>query len=592
MKQTIKGGEFLVKETSFQDIFIPEEFNEEQLMMAKTCRDFIQKEIMPKVDQLDKHDRELLSKLVKQAGELGLLGVSVPEEYDGFGQNTVTAMKVVEEMGQGFSYAVAFSAHTGIGTLPILYYGTEEQKKKYLPKLASGEWIGAYCLTEPEAGSDANSGKSKAELSADGKFYTLNGVKMWITNGGIADVHIVFAKIGDDKNLSAFIVDAKSEGVTLGAEEEKMGIRGSSTVQVYYNNVKVPAENLLGDRDGGFKIALNILNLGRIKLGGATVGASKAVIGNAVNYANERKQFKTPISQFGAIKHKLAQMAILTFAGESLTYRAAQNIDDAIDAHIEGGMDKGKASLEGLREYAIEASFSKVFCSESLDYVVDEGVQIYGGMGYSAETPVERAYRDSRINRIFEGTNEINRMVMVGELLKRAMKGEIDILKPAMAVGKELMGIPDFGSTSMDYFENKKKAIVNFKKAILMVAGAAVQKFTNKLDQEQELLFAAADMLMLTYAAESTMLRVEKLMNLRGEEKTALLRDILDVFMYDAAAKIKKTGEDALNFFASGDEKMGMMMGIKRFTKIDGVDVISARRRIADKIIEEGKYPF
>ncbi len=592
MKQTIKGGEFLVKETSFQDIFIPEEFNEEQLMMAKTCRDFIQKEIMPKVDQLDKHDRELLSKLVKQAGELGLLGVSVPEEYDGFGQNTVTAMKVVEEMGQGFSYAVAFSAHTGIGTLPILYYGTEEQKKKYLPKLASGEWIGAYCLTEPEAGSDANSGKSKAELSADGKFYTLNGVKMWITNGGIADVHIVFAKIGDDKNLSAFIVDAKSEGVTLGAEEEKMGIRGSSTVQVYYNNVKVPAENQLGDRDGGFKIALNILNLGRIKLGGATVGASKAVIGNAVNYANERKQFKTQISQFGAIKHKLAQMAILTFAGESLTYRAAQNIDDAIDAHIEGGMDKGKASLEGLREYAIEASFSKVFCSESLDYVVDEGVQIYGGMGYSAETPVERAYRDSRINRIFEGTNEINRMVMVGELLKRAMKGEIDILKPAMAVGKELMGIPDFGSTSMDYFENKKKAIVNFKKAILMVAGAAVQKFTNKLDQEQELLFAAADMLMLTYAAESTMLRVEKLMNLRGEEKTALLRDILDVFMYDAAAKIKKTGEDALNFFASGDEKMGMMMGIKRFTKIDGVDVISARRRIADKIIEEGKYPF
>ncbi len=592
MKQTIKGGEFLVKETSFQDIFIPEEFNEEQLMMAKTCRDFIQKEIMPKVDQLDKHDRELLSKLVKQAGELGLLGVSVPEEYDGFGQNTVTAMKVVEEMGQGFSYAVAFSAHTGIGTLPILYYGTEEQKKKYLPKLASGEWIGAYCLTEPEAGSDANSGKSKAELSADGKFYTLNGVKMWITNGGIADVHIVFAKIGDDKNLSAFIVDAKSEGVTLGAEEEKMGIRGSSTVQVYYNNVKVPAENLLGDRDGGFKIALNILNLGRIKLGGATVGASKAVIGNAVNYANERKQFKTQISQFGAIKHKLAQMAILTFAGESLTYRAAQNIDDAIDAHIEGGMDKGKASLEGLREYAIEASFSKVFCSESLDYVVDEGVQIYGGMGYSAETPVERAYRDSRINRIFEGTNEINRMVMVGELLKRAMKGEIDILKPAMAVGKELMGIPDFGSPSMDYFENKKKAIVNFKKAILMVAGAAVQKFTNKLDQEQELLFAAADMLMLTYAAESTMLRVEKLMNLRGEEKTALLRDILDVFMYDAAAKIKKTGEDALNFFASGDEKMGMMMGIKRFTKIDGVDVISARRRIADKIIEEGKYPF
>jgi alkylation response protein AidB-like acyl-CoA dehydrogenase len=585
MKQTIKGGEFLVKETAWQDVFIPEEFTEEQLMMAQTCRDFIQKEIMPKVDQLDKHDRELLSKLIKQAGELGLLGVSVPEEYDGFGQNTVTAMKVVEEMGQGFSYAVAFSAHTGIGTLPILFYGNEAQKKKYLPKLASGEWIGCYCLTEPEAGSDANSGKSKADLSADGKFYTLNGVKMWITNGGIADVHIVFAKIGDDKNLSAFIIDAKTEGITIGAEEEKMGIRGSSTVQIYYNNVKVPAENLLGERNGGFHIALNILNLGRIKLGGATVGASKACIGHAVKYANERKQFKTAISQFGAIKHKLAQMAIVTFVGESLTYRATQNIDDAIDTLIAGGMDKGKASLEGLRQYAIEASFSKVFCSEALDYVVDEGVQIYGGMGYSAETPVEKAYRDSRINRIFEGTNEINRMIMVGELLKRAMKGEIDILKPAMAVGKELMGIPDFGAPSMDYFENKKKVIQNFKKAILMVSGAAAQKFMDKLEQEQELLFCAADMLMLTYAAESTMLRVEKLTHLRGEEKTGLLRDMLDVFVYDSAAKIKKFGEDALHYFATGDEKMGMLMGIKRFTKVDAVDVISARRRIADKII-------
>ncbi len=591
-KKTLKGGEFLVKETSFEDIFIPEEFNEEQNMMAETCHDFLKTKILPKVDDLDKHDRGLLTKLLKDAGELGLLGVSVPEEYEGFGQNTVTSMRVVEAMGGGFSYVVAFTAHTGIGTVPILYYGNEEQKKKYLPKLASGEFIGAYCLTEAEAGSDPNSGTSKAILSDDGKHYTLNGVKIWITNGGIADIHIVFAKIDNDKNLSAFIVESNSDGVTIGAEEEKMGIKGSSTVQVYYENVKIPAENLLGDRDGGFKIALNILNLGRLKLGGACIGAAKAVVTSSVGYANERKQFKTQIAQFGAIKHKLAEMAIRIFAAESLVYRASQNVDDAIKTYVADGMDKGKASLEGLRQYAIEASIAKVYGSEVLDYVVDEGVQIYGGMGYSAETDVERAYRDARINRIFEGTNEINRMVMVGELLKRAMKGEIDILGPAMDVGKELMGIPDFGETTQDYFELKKGAVKNFKKAILMVAGAAAQKFQDKLQDEQELLFAAADMLMLTYAAESFMLRVEKLQNINGEDKAELYKTMLDVYIYDTAAAIKKFGDDALNSFAEGNEKMGMLMGMKRFTKVDGVNVIAARRKIADKVIDANKYPF
>ncbi|NPA69141.1 MAG: acyl-CoA dehydrogenase [Chlorobi bacterium] len=591
-KKTIKGGEFLIKETSYEDVFIPEEFNEEQDMMAQTTSDFVEQQILPKIDDLDKHDRELLKKLVKDAGELGLLGVSVPEEYEGFGQNTITSMRVVEEIGKSFSYSVAFSAHTGIGTLPILYYGTEEQKKKYLPKLASGEWIGAYALTEPEAGSDANSGKSKAVLSDDGKHYILNGVKMWITNGGIADVHIVYAKIEDDKNLSAFIVEAAWDGITIGAEEEKMGIRGSSTVQIYYNNVKVPVENLLGERNEGFKIALNILNLGRLKLGVATIGAAKGIITYAVQYANERKQFKTPIAQFGAIKHKLAEMTIQTFAGESMGYRISQNIDDAIDGYIAGGMDKGKAALEGLRQFAIEASIAKVLGSEILDYVVDEGVQIYGGMGYSAETPVERAYRDSRINRIFEGTNEINRMVMVGELLKRAFKGELDVLGPAKAVAEELMGIPDFGDTTQDYFELKKKAIKNFKKAILMVAGAAAQKYQDKLQNEQELLFAAADMLMLTYAAESFMLRVEKLEHMKGADKVELQKLMLDVYVYDAAAKIKKFGDDAINSFAEGNEKMGMLTGMKRFTKIDGINVIAARRKIADKVIEENKYPF
>ncbi len=591
-KKTIKGGEFLIKETSYEDVFIPEEFNEEQNMMAQTTSDFVETQVLPKIDDLDKHDRDLLSKLVKDAGELGLLGVSVPEEYGGFGQNTVTSMRVVEEIGKSFSYSVAFSAHTGIGTLPILYYGTEEQKKKYLPKLASGEWIGAYALTEPEAGSDANSGKSKAVLSDDGKYYILNGVKMWITNGGIADVHIVYAKIEDDKNLSAFIVEASWDGITIGAEEEKMGIKGSSTVQIYYNNVKVPVENLLGERNDGFKIALNILNLGRLKLGVATIGAAKGIISYAVQYANERKQFKTPIAQFGAIKHKLAEMAIRTFAGESLGYRVSQNIDDAIEGYIAEGMDKGKAALEGLRQFAIEASVAKVLDSEILDYIVDEGVQIYGGMGYSAETPVERAYRDSRINRIFEGTNEINRMVMVGELLKRAFKGELDVLGPAKAVGEELMGIPDFGDTTQDYFELKKKAVKNFKKAILMVAGAAAQKYQDKLQNEQELLFAAADMLMLTYAAESFMLRVEKLEHMKGADKIELQKLMLDVYIYDAAAAIKKFGDDAINSFAEGNEKMGMLTGMKRFTKVDGVNVIAARRKIADKIIEENKYPF
>lgn len=591
-KKTIKGGEFLIKETSYEDIFIPEEFNEEQDMMAQTTADFVEQQILPKIDDLDNHDTKLLSKLVKDAGELGLLGVSVPEEYEGFGQNTVTSMRVVEEIGHAFSYSVAFSAHTGIGTLPILYYGTEEQKKKYLPKLASGEWIGAYALTEPEAGSDPNAGKSKAVLSEDGKYYLLNGVKMWITNGGIADLHIVYAKIEDDKNLSAFIVESKWDGITIGAEEEKMGIRGSSTVQIYYNNVKVPVENLLGERNGGFKIALNILNLGRLKLGVATIGAAKGIISYSVQYAVERKQFKTPIAQFGAIKHKLAEMTIQTFAGESLVYRASQNIDDAIDGYIAEGMDKGKAALEGLRQFAIEASIGKVLGSEILDYVVDEGVQIFGGMGYSAETPVERAYRDSRINRIFEGTNEINRMVMVGELLKRAFKGELDVLGPAKAVGEELMGIPDFGDTTQDYFELKKKAIKNFKKAILMVAGAAAQKYQDKLQNEQEILFAAADMLMLTYAAESFMLRVEKLEHLKGADKVELQKLMLDVYIYDAAAKIKKFGDDAVNSFAEGNEKMGMLTGMKRFTKVDGINVIGARRKIADKVIEENKYPF
>jgi alkylation response protein AidB-like acyl-CoA dehydrogenase len=590
--KALKGGEFLIRETKAADVFIPEEFNEEQLMMAQTCREFTETQAVPNVEKLEHHDNELLTKLMKDAGELGLLGISVPEEYDGFGQNFVTSMLTVEEMGKGFSFAVAYSAHTGIGTLPILYFGNEEQKKKYLTKLATGEYIGAYALTEPDAGSDPNNGKTKATISEDGKYYILNGSKMWITNGGIADLFIVYAKIEDDKNLSAFLVERGTPGFTFGAEEDKMGIRGSSTVQIFFDNAKVPAENLLGERNSGFKIALYILNLGRIKLGAAAAGASKATIDLAVQYANERKQFGTTITNFGAIKYKLAEMVIRTFASESLTYRASQNIDDAIDALVADGMDIGRASIEGIRQFAIEASISKVYGSESLDYVVDEAVQIHGGMGYSAETMVERAYRDSRINRIFEGTNEINRMVAVGELLKRGMKGELDLLTPAKAVAGELMGIPDFGSTTTDYFEAKHKLIVNFKKSILMVAGAALQKYGANFQHEQEIMMNVADMLMYTYAAESTLLRVEKLSTMYDETKLALYKDILDVYVYDTASRINKIGVDTVNSFAEGDEQAGMLMGMKRFTKTAPVNVVAARRRIADHLIEANKYNF
>ncbi|HAG15008.1 MAG TPA: acyl-CoA dehydrogenase [Bacteroidales bacterium] len=587
----LKGGEFLIRETLAQDVFVPEEFDEEQRMMQQSCRDFTDAQVLPQIDQLEKHDRVLLTKLMHEAGELGLLGISVPEEYNGFGQKFVTSMLTTEEMSKGYSFSVAYSAHTGIGTLPILYYGTEEQKQKYVTKLATGEFIGAYCLTEADAGSDANGGKAKATLSADGSHYLLNGVKIWITNGGVADLYIVFAKIADDKNLSAFIVERTWDGVRVGVDEEKMGIKGSSTVQMYFDDVKVPVENMLGERDKGFKIALNILNLGRIKLGGGAVGASKAVITNAVKYSNERKQFKTLISNFGAIKFKIAEMAIRTFAAESLVYRAAQNIDDAKDALHKEGMDIGRATIEGIYQYAIESSIAKVFGSEVLDYVADEGVQIYGGMGYSSETPVEKAYRDARINRIFEGTNEINRMVIVGELIKRAMKGEIDLLNPAKAVAKELMGIPDFGSVSTDYYESKRKLVVNFKKAILMVAGAALQKFMATFNDEQEILMGIADMIMVTYATESMLLRVEKLESM-NHENVAAFKDMLEVYIYDSASQMNKFGVDVVNAFAEGDEQQAMLMGMKRFTKAAPVNVKAARRRIANKIIEENKYCF
>lgn len=589
---TLKGGEFLIKETEANDIFIPEEWNEEQLMIAKTCHDFLVQNVWSVLDRIDSQEEGLMVDLLNKAGELGLLSISVPENLGGFGKDFVTSMLVTEILGKGYSFAVAMGAHTGIGTLPILYYGNEAQKAKYIPKLASGEWKACYCLTEPSAGSDANSGKTRATLSADGKHYILNGQKMWITNAGFADVFTVFAKIDNDENLSAFIVEKSFGGISLNPEEHKMGIKGSSTRQVFFNDCKVPVENLLSDRQNGFKIAVNILNLGRIKLAGGAIGGSKEIITKSVQYANERQQFGRPISKYGAIRYKLAEQVIRTYATEAATYRVSQNIEDATNALIAGGMDEAKAKLKGTEQFAVEAAILKVHASEVLDYAADEGVQIYGGMGYSAEAPMDRSYRDARINRIFEGTNEINRMLVVDMMLKRALKGELDLMTPAQKVAGELMSIPDFSTSERTLFSEEKKYIANFKKAVLMVAGAAVQKLMQNLAKEQEVLMNLADMMIELYVSESLQLRVEKLVGMRGEEACKEQLEIMRVYINDAADRIHKSGKEAINSFAEGDEQRIMLTGLKRFTKTESINTTTARRTIAAKLVAENKYCF
>ncbi|TKC60005.1 acyl-CoA dehydrogenase [Pedobacter hiemivivus] len=591
-KKTIKGGEFLITETTYQDVFIPEEFDEEQKMIAQTCRDFLAAEVFPNLDRIDAQEEGLMPSLMDKAGELGILGVSIPEAYGGFGKDFNTSMLVADVVGAGHSFAVALSAHTGIGTLPILYYGTDEQKNKYIPKLGTGEWKAAYCLTEPNSGSDANSGKTKAKLSADGKHYLINGQKMWITNGGFADIFIVFAKIDDDANLTAFIVEREFGGITMNPEEHKMGIKGSSTRQVFFNDCPVPVENMLSDRQNGFKIAVNILNIGRIKLAAAAIGASKAVIDTAVNYSNERIQFDRQISKYGAIRYKLAEMATKVYAVESANYRAGQNIDDAYETLVAGGMDAGKAKLKSTEQFAVECAILKVWGSEVLDYVVDEGVQIYGGMGFSAEAPMDRAYRDARINRIFEGTNEINRLLTVDMMLKRAMKGELDLMTPATAVAAELMSIPDFGEEDDTLFAAEKKIIKNLKKATLMVAGAAVQKLMMSLSKEQEILMNIADMASYVYVAESAMLRTEKLVSLRGEAACEGQLNMMRIYFVEAVDAVQKAGKEALWAFAEGDEQRMMMVGLRRFTKMEAFNVKDVRQKVAQQLIAANKYCY
>ncbi|HBE43403.1 MAG TPA: acyl-CoA dehydrogenase [Bacteroidales bacterium] len=589
-RKNLKSGEFLVKEIDANDIFIPEEFDDEQRMIAQTCSDFLEAEVYPQMTELEKGKRDLMKSVLKKSGELGMMGISIPEEFGGFGQSFVTQMLVAETTGAGYSFSVAFMAHTGIGTLPILYYGNKEQRERYVPKLATGELIGSYALTEPGAGSDANSGKTSARLSEDGKYYILNGQKMWITNAGFADIQVVFAKIDNDRVLSAFIVESSYPGVVIGPDEHKMGIKGSSTAQIYYNDVKVPVENLLGKRGEGFRIALSILHMGRIKLGANVIGAAKKTVNDSVRYANERKQFGMLISSFGAIKYKLAEQVIRVFACESAVYRVSRDIDDLIVNLKKDCGDTGRATIDAISHYAVEAALLKVVGSEMLDFVADEAVQIHGGMGYSAEMDVEKGYRDSRINRIFEGTNEINRLLVTDTAMKRAMKGDFDLFVKAAELYENPDKLTGTETTGLSYFEEKSKYISNYKKAALICIHGAMKKFEKALVHEQEILNNIADMMMEIYQSESLAHRIRKLESLRGD--IPVYKDILDVNIYDTSHKIRKSAHDAVNSFEDGENAAGIINAINILTGVRGVNVKSARRRIAGKLIEDNSYKF
>ncbi|MBQ4821818.1 acyl-CoA dehydrogenase family protein [Aquimarina sp. MMG016] len=593
-KDILRGGQFLVKETKAEDVFTPEDFSEEQKMMRDSAKEFVDRELWAHWERFESKDYAYTEACMKKAGELGLLGVAVPEDYEGLGMGFVSTMLVCDYIsGATGSFSTAFGAHTGIGTMPISLYGNEEQKKKYVSKLATGEWMGAYCLTEPGAGSDANSGKTKAVLSDDGKHYLISGQKMWISNAGFCDVMIVFARIEDDKNITGFIVEHDpSNGITLGDEEKKLGIHSSSTRQVFFSDTKVPVENMLSERGNGFKIAMNALNVGRIKLAAACLDAQRRVIDEATKYANERIQFKTPIMNFGAIKSKIAEMATNTYVDESASYRAAKNIEDRIALRQAEGNSHQEAELKGVEEYAIECSILKVAVSEDVQNCTDEGVQIFGGMGFSADTPMESAWRDARISRIYEGTNEINRMLAVGMLVKKAMKGHVDLLGPAMKVADELTGIPSFDTPDYsELFAEEKEIVAKLKKVFLMVAGSAVQKFGPKLEEHQQLLMAASDILIEIYMAESAILRTEKNAKRFGEASQETQIAMSQLYLYNAVDIAIKKGKEAIVSFAEGDEQRMMLMGLKRFTKYTNQpNVVALRTKIADKISEENGY--
>ncbi len=590
----LRGGEFLIKDARPNEIFIPEDFNEEQRMMADSATEFIDKEVMPERERFEKKDYAWTEELMKKLGEMGFLGIGVPDQYGGLGMDFNTTMLICDRIsGISGSLSTAYGAHTGIGTLPILLYGNEEQKMKYLPKLATGEWMGCYCLTEPGAGSDANSGKTTAKLTEDGKDYVINGQKMWISNAGFADLFIVFARIEDDKNITAFIVEKGTEGLQLNEEEEKMGIKSSSTRQVFFNDVKVPVSHMLSDRENGFKIAMNALNVGRIKLSVACMDSARRVTSLSVQYANERHQFGQPIAQFGAIKSKLAEMASKAYASESLTYRAGQDIEDNINRLLAEGASPQESKLKGVEEYAIECAIAKVHGSETIDFITDEGVQIYGGMGFSADAPMDAAYRDARIARIYEGTNEINRMLTVGMILKKALKGELDLMTPAMEVANELMSIPSFDTPDYsDLLAAEIEVLAKLKKSILMVAGKAVETLGTEIENEQQIMMNIADMIIETYAVESSILRTLKLAEKDGPEKVQGQAAMTQLYTYHAIDKVASAGREAIGSFAEGDDRQLLMMGLKRFTKPMNLNIRDTRRKIADMLIDENKYCF
>jgi hypothetical protein len=591
-----RGGEFIIKETNSKDIFTPEDFSEEQLMMKQAVKDFIEKEVVPHRERFENKDYQLTEDTMKKAGDLGFLGIAVPQKYGGMGMGFVSTMLVCEAIsGASGSLSTAFGAHTGIGTMPIVLYGNEEQNKKYVPKLASGEIFGSYCLTEPSAGSDANSGKTKAVISKDGSHYKITGQKMWISNAGFAKLFIVFARIEDDKNITGFIVPQEpNNGITLGQEEKKLGIHSSSTRQVFFNETKVPVENMLSKRGSGFKIAMNSLNVGRIKLAVACLDAQKRVTTNAIQYANERIQFKTKIIDFEAIKEKIANMTTDTYVGESACYRAAKNIEDRIKIRHENGNSFQESELKGVEEYVIECSILKVAVSEDMQNIADDGIQVFGGMGFSADTPMEGAWRDCRIGRIYEGTNEINRMLSVGMLIKKAMKGHIDFINPATAVSDELMGIPSFDVPDLtELFAQEKLILKNLKKVFLMLAGAGIKKFGDKLEEHQLMLMGVSDILIEIYMSESALLRTEKNCNRFGKENQSEQIAMTQLYLYKAVDIIQTKGKEVIISFSSGDEQKGLLMGLKRFTKYyEFPNIIGLKNQIAEKLKEENQYCF
>lgn len=592
MGNIVKGGEFLIKEIPANEIFSLEELNEEQKMLRDSAKEFIDREVVPQKERFEKKDYAFTEEVMRKLGEMGMLGIAVPEEYGGLGMGFVTTMLACDYLsGATGSLATAYGAHTGIGTLPIVLYGTEAQKQKYLPDLATGTKFGAYCLTEPDAGSDANSGKTRAKLSEDGKHYIINGQKMWISNAGFADTFTLFAKIDDDKNITGFVINRSElenpESLTFGEEEHKLGIRASSTRQVFFNDMKIPVENLLGERNNGFKIALNALNVGRIKLAAACLDAQRRILNHSIQYSNERKQFGVSISTFGAIRKKIAEMATRVFVSESGSYRAAKNIEDKIEELVAGGMYHQAAELKGVEEFAIECSILKVFVSDLAQHTADEGIQVYGGMGFSEDTPMESAWRDSRISRIYEGTNEINRLLSVGMLIKRAIKGELDLLTPAMAISKELMGIPSFEVPDYSAFMSEEKAIVaNLKKVFLMVSGAALQKFMMDIEKQQHLLLNASEILNQIYMAESAVLRAEKHFSADSVEAA-----MAQLNLYKAIEKIIAAAKEGIISFVEGDEQRIMLSGLRRFTSYKNhPNVVALTEKIAAHYIEKGAY--